>query len=56
MLKFLGNVLKILIFLGGLFLAFGVLVEKMREKIVVVVPQKRACESAVCAVDQCMPY
>ena len=59
------NVLKsfllVLTTLFGAFVAIGIFLERCKKAVELkpkpkAVPQKKPCEEAICAVDQCMPF
>ncbi len=62
MKQFLKTVFVILATLAGAFIAVGAFLDrcaqatKLTPKEKEPAPQKRPCEEAICAVDQCMPF
>lgn len=61
MKAFFKSLFLILTTLVGAFIAVGVFLERCKKAVKLkpqpkAAPQKRPCEEAVCAVDQCMPF
>jgi len=60
-MRFLKSLFLALTTLFGAFIAVGIFLDRCKKEVEIKpqakpAPQKRPCEEAVCAVDQCMPF